>query len=168
MAVGKRLFATTPEGIVSGLSKIAPHVAIDVSWEEDLHYVWDGDGPDPGLEGYVAHDVTVSAETIIDGRKIDGKAYLGGVYEKQGERDQNIHGYFPQMVDEALSELYKEISGKEPVTSRKRWEVEPPSGESESILAELRNAIKFTNVSMKEIYERERREHERRERRRRR
>lgn len=168
MAERQRLFATTPEGIISGLAKIAPHVAIDVNWEEDPHFVWDGDGPDPAEEGYIAYDVDVTAKTILDGREIYGRDSLGGVYEKPGHRDQEIHGYFYQMVDGALSGLYREISGKEPVVSRKRWEVEPPSGESELILAQLRNAIKFTNLSMKEIYERERREHERRERRRRR
>lgn len=154
---GERLFAITPEGIISGLSKIAPHVAIDVSWEEDLHYVWDGDGPDPGLEGYVAHDVDVTAKTILGGREITGQDSLGGVYEKQGEQDQNIHGYFPGMVDGALSQLYREISGRELKTSRKRWQVEALPEGTETILAELRNAIKFTNLSMKEIHEREQR-----------
>lgn len=168
MAVGKRLFATTPEGIIAGLARIAPHIAIDVSWDEDPYFRWDGEGPDPREEGYIPHDVTVTAMAIIDGRQMDGKAYLGGVYEKPGEQDQDVHGYFPQMVDEALSELYKEISGKEPVMSRKRWQVEPPSGDIEPVLAELRNAIKFTNLSMKEIHERDMRAHERRERRRRR
>lgn len=165
---GERLFATTPEEIISGLAKIAPHVAIDVSWEPDPYHSWDGDGPDPRDEGYVPHNVAVTAKTIIDGREVDSKEYLGGVYEKPGHQDQNIHGYFPQMVDAALSGLYKELTGKEPVMSRKRWQIEAPPEGLESLLASLRNAIKFTNVSMKEIYEQERREHERRDRRRRR
>lgn len=157
MAERQRLFATTPEGIISGLAKIAPHVAIDVSWKEDPYFRWDGEGPDPAEEGYVAYDVDVTAKAIIDGREVTGQDSLGGVYEKPGNQDQDIHGYFTGMVDRALSELYKEISGFELKESRKRWQVETPPEGTETVLAEIRNAIKFTNVSMKEINERERR-----------
>ena len=163
MAERERLFATTPEGIIEGLAKIAPHVAIDVSWELDSYHSWDGDGPDPRNQGYSPYDVTVTAKTIIDGRERDGKAHLGGVYEKPGEQDQDIHGYFTQMVDEALVELHKELSGHAPKTSRKAWDPRTVSpGGLEGLLLELRNAIKFTNVSMKEIYDQEQRRRRRR------
>lgn len=149
---GERLFATTPEGIISGLSKIAPHVAIDVNWEEDPNYIWDGDGPDPAEDGYIAHDVDVTAKTIIDGREISGRDSLGGVYEKPGHQDQDIHGYFVDMLDRSIVELYREISGREPKMSRKAWDPRAVNPEGvEGILLELRNAIKFVNVSAKEM-----------------
>jgi len=158
--MGKRLFATTPEGILSGLRKIAPHVVVQVGWEEDPSFTWDGDGPDPAEEGYVAHDVTVSAQAIVDGRTAEGNAYLGGVYEKPRTRDPAIHGYFPQMADEAFSDLYRTISGTGPDSSRKHWDPRVPGFQDEGLLLELRNAIKFMNVSMKEISDLERRERE--------
>lgn len=161
MADGKRLFATTPEGILEGLRKIAPSVAISVSWELDSYFSWYGDGPDPREEGYSLYNVTVTAKAIVDGEEEEGHAYLGGSYSKPNEHDPNIHGYFPQMVDEALSDLYRTISGVAPTSSRKAWDPRVRVTGDESLLLELRNAIKFTNVSMKEIYELEQRRQER-------
>lgn len=158
---GQRLFATTPEGIKKGLREIAPHVLIEVSWSVLLHHSWDGDGPDPREEGYSPYNVTVSARAIVGGEEEEGHAYLGVSYSKPNEHDPNIHGYFPQMVDEALSDLYRTISGVAPTSSRKAWDPRVRVTGDESLLLELRNAIKFTNVSMKEIYELEQRRQER-------
>lgn len=45
---------TSPEAIFTELKKIAPSIAFSVRREEDSNYRWDGDGPDPAEEGYVA------------------------------------------------------------------------------------------------------------------
>lgn len=91
--------------IVRKLDEIAPDVGIVTKWEEDPSYRWDGEGPDPREEGYVPHDVWVIAEAWDRGRKFQGQDVLGGVYEKPGSRDPMIHGYFYQMLDQALGKL---------------------------------------------------------------
>lgn len=41
---------TTPNAIFKKLKKIAPDIGFNVEWEEDPHFEWDGDGPDPQEE----------------------------------------------------------------------------------------------------------------------
>ena len=69
----------SPQAIFRKLKEIAPDIAFAVEWEEDPGFVWDGDGPDPRDEGYIPHDVRVSAKTIIHGEEYEGVEYLGGV-----------------------------------------------------------------------------------------
>lgn len=98
--------------LIEELRQSHPDVHISVVWSPDPNYVWDGDGPDPLDDGYVPHDVAVTATTIVEGEMIEGNAYLGGCYEKLGEPDPEIHGYFEQMLKEALVELGREIERK--------------------------------------------------------
>jgi hypothetical protein len=81
-----------------------PDIAINVSWEYDPHFEWDGDYP---LEdGYEPYDVTVTASKIVNGKLIQGNAYLGGCYSKDGGKDDpEIGGYLPQMIEEAIEEV---------------------------------------------------------------
>ena len=48
---------------------------------------------------------------IVDGETVEGRASLGGTYDKPGEEDDDIGGYFAQMVEEALTELSAEVDG---------------------------------------------------------
>lgn len=94
------------------LKRIAPSIAFSVTWEIDPYFRWDGDGPDPRGEGYEPHDVDVRARAIVGGEVVEGFASLGGVYEKLGEFDPDIHGYLLEMLDEAVDDLSKEVSGR--------------------------------------------------------
>lgn len=100
----------TAEQILERLRTIAPHIAFDVSYEQDPSFVWDGDGPDPADDGFYAVDVTVSAKTILKGVAFEGNAYMGGHYLEYGEKpDGDIGGYLPQMLEEAAEELKPEV-----------------------------------------------------------
>jgi len=99
--------------IIIQLARVAPAIHIATAWEEDPNFIWDGDGPDPAADGYYPHDVTVTAMKIEQGERLETVAYLSGSYsEFGGAHCPDIHGYFPQMVEEALSEL-----GEEPAAS---------------------------------------------------
>lgn len=91
------------------LARLAPQISVMVTYEEDPGYEWDGDGPDPRSEGYEPYDVIVSAETISAGTSVHGASHLGGVYERPGQWDPTVGGYLPQMVDEALDDLLKNL-----------------------------------------------------------
>lgn len=82
-----------------------PAIAIIVSRRFDPYYRWDGDGPDPSEDGFDAYDVTVKAISIKGGRLIEGASTLGGSYFADDEPLDDVHGYLPQMVEEALEEL---------------------------------------------------------------
>lgn len=112
-----------PAKILAGLKKVAPNIAITTEWEEDPNFVWDGDGPDPAEDGYVAYDVDVFARAIVDGETIEGRGSLGGTYARPGEQDPDVSGYFAQMVEEALGELADQTSGaiKKQATDAKRF-----------------------------------------------
>lgn len=114
---------TTPRAIFERLDKIAPDIDFNVEWEEDPSFEWDGEGPDPREEGYVPHDVRVSAMVVIEGKEIVGDAYLGGTYDKPDEQDPDIHGYLPQMLSEAVVNLI----GRKFVFGPREWS---PRGES--------------------------------------
>lgn len=102
----------SPEKMIMGLKKVAPNIAITTEWEEDPHFVWDGDGPDPAEDGFIAHNVDVFARAIVGGETVEGRASLGGTYARSGEQDPDVSGYFAQMVAEALDELADEADGQ--------------------------------------------------------
>ena len=56
-------------------------------------------------EGYTAYNVEVRTSTIIEGDLIYGNDHLSCVFMKYKNEDEEIHGYFQQMVESALSEL---------------------------------------------------------------
>jgi len=88
-----------------------PEVAITVSREADEYFRWDGDGPDPTEEGFQAYDVDVKARAIRNGVMYEGNSSLGGSYFQDDEPCGEIHGYLRQMVEEALEELDKQLTG---------------------------------------------------------
>lgn len=87
-----------------------PDVAIVITSERDQFYTWDGDGPDPAEDGYIPCDITVSALTIHNGRIVEASASLGGSYFLPGESFDDIHGYYPQMRDEAVLLLDQKLN----------------------------------------------------------
>jgi predicted house-cleaning noncanonical NTP pyrophosphatase (MazG superfamily) len=99
---------TTPRAIFEKLYQIAPDIKFGVYWEEDPYFDWDGEGPDPKLRGYLPHNVDVTASVRIEDKIFRGSKSLGGVYEKEYVEDEDIHGYLPQMLKEALEELIED------------------------------------------------------------
>jgi hypothetical protein len=92
--------------IINELAAVAPLVHISTTWEEDPTFIWDGDALDPGADGNLAHDVTVTAMRIERGAMREAESHLGGSYSQyRGPHCADIHGYFPQMAEEALDEL---------------------------------------------------------------
>lgn len=82
-----------------------PDVAVTVSRELDSYYSWDGDGPDPRDEGFSPYTVTVTVTTIRNGRIYIGESALGGSYFKPDEPMEDVHGYLPDMIAEAIADL---------------------------------------------------------------
>lgn len=121
--------------VFAEIMQIAPDIAFTVDREEDPNFEWDGDGPDPREEGYVPYDVFVRARAIVKGTIIEGNSNLGGVYDEPGKPDMDIHGYLPQMLDDALDELL----GQSPL--------------SPLVLKEARAAQAFLKRVLKERYD---------------
>ncbi len=150
----------TPKGILSALRRIAPNVSIETNWSEDADYIWDGDGTDHAEEGYFPHivEVVVTVETE-DGTPFSGNDFLTGTYARPGVEDPNVSGYFPQMLETALKDLYLALVEKKVFSSRKRWDpreadVDPERSE---LATEVRAAVRFVKRSMEEIHNREQR-----------
>lgn len=93
------------EEIYARLRELAPSVSFSASRELDPSFEWDGDGPDPTDDGFDAYDVTVIAQTIVNGNLVEECSYLGGSYFKEDEPLDDIGGYLPQMLKEAAIEL---------------------------------------------------------------
>lgn len=140
---------TTPRAIFEKLKKLAPLIAFSVEWIEDPYWVWDYGDPDPRERGYVAHDVDVIARAIIDGEEREGKKNLGGVYEKPGERDSDIHGYLPQMLEEAVVDLV----GEDLKVSPREWSPRPIN----EFLRQARAVVEYLKEVLHVRYEAERR-----------
>ena len=102
---------TSAKAILMELKKIAPSIAFSVEHTVDRDYEWDGDGPDPREEGFDPYDVDVYATAIVDGDEVEGRASLGGTYDKPDDIDPDIGGYLPQMLQEAAEELASKVSG---------------------------------------------------------
>lgn len=99
--------------MIETLKQSRPDVAILVTREPDPNPVWDGDGPHPADDGYVCYDWTVTACTIRAGVLIEGHDYLGGSWYAPDDHTSpaalEVSGYLPQMIDEALAELDKQL-----------------------------------------------------------
>lgn len=95
---------------IEALRLTRPDVAITVTRELDPSFEWDGDGPDPTEDGFDAYDVDVVACCIRNGQLIEGRASLGGSYFQPEEPIGAVHGYLPQMVDEAVEEMDKALA----------------------------------------------------------
>ncbi len=103
-----------PQECIDKLRASRPDVAIMVRRERDESFVWDGDGPDPEDEDFYAYDVDVLACSIRNGTLYEGTASLGGSYFKEDEPIGEIHGYLPQMVEEAVKELDEVLAALKP------------------------------------------------------
>ena len=87
-----------------------PDIAVTVTRKADSYFSWDGDGDDPRNEGFEPCDVYVKAFAIKSGTLLEGSACLGGSYYRPDEFTGDIHGYLPQMLEEAIEELDKAIA----------------------------------------------------------
>lgn len=103
----------TLQPCIAALSLTRPDVAIEVTRSADVNFIWDGDGTDPVEEGFYAYDVAVTAFAIRNGKMLTGSAYLGGCYLKPDEPIAEVHGYLPQMVEEATNDLDEAITQHE-------------------------------------------------------
>lgn len=92
---------------IEQLRQTRPDVAIVVTREVDSYFSWDGDGPDPRDEGYSPYDVDVKAVAVRKGKLVEGVASLGGSYFLPDEDTGEVHGYLPQLIEEAVRELDK-------------------------------------------------------------
>ncbi len=97
---------------IAALAIARPDIAIVVTRTRDENFQWDGDGPDPAEDGFDAYDVDVKAFSIRNGQLLEGSASLGGSYFREDEPTAEIHGYLPQMVEEAVEELDALIAKK--------------------------------------------------------
>lgn len=107
------------EKISVTLRKLAPSFEYSVERERDENFVWDGDGPDPMEEGFEAYNVDVILQVIMDGQLYRLTETLGGTYDKPGEEDPEIHGYLPQMLEEATARMMK-LEMPEPLSTQLR------------------------------------------------
>ena len=95
-----------------------PETSFTVSAVIDEDSTWDGDGADPVEYGFSPFIVTVTASRISKGQLIEGHSHLGSSYVEEASDfndpnkliDFEIHGYFPQMLQEAFQELTTQLA----------------------------------------------------------
>lgn len=97
------------EAIYAELRKLAPSVCFSASREVDPYFTWDGDGEDPVNNGYTPYDVDVTASVIVGGVLVQETDSLGGCYFMDDEPIGDIHGYLPQMIQEAAVALLHKL-----------------------------------------------------------
>lgn len=94
------------------------NTVIETIWEYDDDPDWDIFDGGNALHGDSTDDwicwmSEVRVTTIRKGEFVTGSAYLGGTWEKAGDHpsksNPEISGYYPQMLEEALEELSKEL-----------------------------------------------------------
>jgi hypothetical protein len=91
--------------VLAELKRRAPSVAFEVTAERDIHYVWDGDGPDPEDGDFFAHVVDFTATTVIEGELYESQVSLGGHYMKKDNDPGEVGGYLVQKLMDAINEL---------------------------------------------------------------
>jgi hypothetical protein len=96
---------TDSKSLCNEFASLAPGLALNTTWEPDPYFSWNGDGPDPRENGYSPYDVKVTATIISNGLMFENSADLGGCYAQPGEFCPEVHGYWNQMAEEAISEL---------------------------------------------------------------
>ena len=100
----------TRDELLEDLARRRGDVAIRVLWSPD---------PDPepwypewGDQGDIeCLTVEVRAITLRNGHRVTGSAYLGRCWYPPYAPCENIGGYFPQMLEEALEELDEALAG---------------------------------------------------------
>lgn len=99
--------------IITALSTLAPSVCLETIWEHDNDAIWDIADPTLCEEDFRAWQSTVKARAVSIGIMHQGLAYMGGTWEKFGDKPEesnpDISGYFPQMAQEALRELSESL-----------------------------------------------------------
>lgn len=99
---------TDAKTIIDQLRTLAGSVAFSTLRTRDDSFRWDGDGPDPRDEGFECYDVEVRAQTIVYGTMLEESEYMGGHYDKPGkDKDADLGGYLPQMLQGACDSLAK-------------------------------------------------------------
>lgn len=92
--------------LLEQLRTLASAIAIETLWEGDEFAVWDMEDPSLEPDDFVAWNADVRVTAVVDGTLVHGEKSLGGIWEKYGEpHDAEIHGYFPGMLSDALTEL---------------------------------------------------------------
>lgn len=91
--------------LLEKLKTIAPNVVFSATRQLDPYCSWDGDGPSPRDEGFSPYNVIVVAKCIERGEIIEGESCLGSSWFKHDEPIGDAHGYLPQMLEEAATEL---------------------------------------------------------------
>jgi len=106
----------------SRLATIAPSIAIMTVWDTDpdAYSEWkELSAKGNCMEGESVEDwecwqSEVRATAIVEGRQVEGSAFLGGTWEKRDSKpwasNPDISGYESQMTVEALEGLIKSIS----------------------------------------------------------
>lgn len=116
-----------PADLIAELAKVAPSIAIETIWERDTHARWDADDSlDP--DDFTAWQSEVKVSAIIGGKMVSGSEYLGGTWEKYGDKpgesNPEISGYLPQMIQEALNDLLKQLpENGETATNALRFQI---------------------------------------------
>ncbi len=100
---------TTLAKLYATLATLAPSVAFSTLWEHDTDAKWDIEDPSLDPRDFQAWQTDTSARAIVDGREIEGNAYLGGTWIEFGEDpakvNPEISGYLLQKLDEATQDL---------------------------------------------------------------
>lgn len=89
------------------LAELAPEIEFTSTRERDPFCKWDGNIP--LAKGYHAYYVTVRARAIHKGEMCEAEAYIGGSYYRDTEPLGEVHGYLPQMLEEAVDELSRKV-----------------------------------------------------------
>ena len=91
---------------IEKLRQARPDVAITIGREIDDDAVWEFDDPQP--DDARAYVWEVTAYTIKDGKIYSGTSYLGCSWYNDpahAKVDSDIHGYLPQMINEAVDKM---------------------------------------------------------------
>lgn len=101
----------THDQIIEHLATELPFVSIETIFESDADAVWDVESDDLDEDDFEAWNTEIKATAIHNGKLLQGSGYLGGTWTKYGDYpDASIGGYFPQMCQEALRELAKNMA----------------------------------------------------------
>jgi len=119
------------------LATIAPSIDIHTIWSRDYDDKWE----DPILEkkDWKCWQSEIRASLIVDGEQVSGSAYMGGTWEKAGDKpavsNPEISGYEPQMTQEALEDLAKLLPAKHPAKKQ------------------ITDAVQHVRIMMRKAYE---------------
>lgn len=126
------------------LATIAPAIDIHTIWERDYDNKWEDPMNRDWTQGLEKKDwkcwqSEIRAALVLDGEMVSGSAYMGGTWEKAGDKpavsNPEISGYEPQMTKEALEDLAKLLPAKHPAKKQ------------------ITNAVQHVRIMMRKAYE---------------